>query len=182
MTHASHFLSQVDRIAIVVDGKNEFLGTWEELTQFQPTDEATKSAVESIRTAVQEKSSKSEKSNGGEVSEPVRELEKAEKVGNLMSIEEREHGLSSLRVWLLWFMRAGGIYFLSLQIIFMAIDRFAYVAVEYWLARWTEAATEPIEVFGVEFPPQTDGRPAQYQYLKVYASLICISVFSTALR
>ena len=126
VTHASHFLSQVDRIAVVVDGKNKFLGTWDELTQFQPTDEATKSAVESIRTAVQEKSSEREKSNGGEFPEPVRETEQVEKVGNLMTVEEREHGLSSLRVWLLWFMRAGGIYFLSFQILFMAIDRFAY--------------------------------------------------------
>ena len=75
--------------------------------------------------------------------------------------EEREHGLSSISTWLLWFQRAGGIPFLAVHILFMTFDRGVYFAVEYWLARWTEGAYDSITVFGIEFAPQTDGLSAQ---------------------
>jgi ATP-binding cassette subfamily C (CFTR/MRP) protein 1 len=182
VTHASHFLNKVDRITIVVDGRNKFLGTWKELAEFEPEDAATKSAVEVIRTSVQEETGGDEEGNPKETLNDVESSKGGEKAGNLMTVEQREHGLSSLSIWLLWFNRAGGAYFLSFQILFMTIDRFAYVAVEYWLARWTQAADGPIHVFGIEFPSQTDGREAQYEYLSVYALLLLASVCGTVLR
>lgn len=100
----------------------------------------------------------------------------------LITTEEREYGLASASTWLLWFKHAGGIFFLSFQILFMFIDRFAYVAVEYWLARWTNGAEASITAFGIEFDPQISGRSAQYKYLAVYGSLILVSVFGTILR
>jgi hypothetical protein len=48
----------------------------------------------------------------------------------------------------------------------------AYAAVEYW----------SLDVFGIEFPPQTDGRLAQYKYLVVCTSLILVSVLATMIR
>lgn len=183
VTHASHFLSQVDQVIIIAEGMNRFQGTWKELALFQPEDEVTRSAVEFIRSSVQEGLTKDSKKTGTEYYENTEKAsDGAKKAGKLMSIEEREFGLSSVRVWVLWFRRAGGWYFLGIQVLLMALDRFAYVAVEYWLARWTQGADQSIEVFGIEFPPQTDGLSAQYKYLKIFASLLCTSVFFTALR
>ena len=182
VTHASHFLSQVDRLVVIVNGKNKFLGTWKELGTYEPEDEATRRAIEYIKSSVQEEKSGASKRKRGDSIEQMNETQKDEISGKLMTIEEREHGLSSLKVWLLWFQRAGGFLFLSTQIILMAIDRFFYVAIEYWLARWTKAADQPIDVRGIDFPPQTDGRSAQYKYLSVYACLLFVSVLATAVR
>ena len=99
-----------------------------------------------------------------------------------MTEEEREQGLSSLKTWLLWFKHAGGAFFIIFQVLFMTIDRFSYVAVEFWLAKWTSGAYESIEMFGITFDPQTDGRSAQYKYLLVYFLILCISVVSTTVR
>ena len=99
-----------------------------------------------------------------------------------MTVEEREHGLSSIATWLLWFKHAGGIPFIVLHVVFMAFDRFIYVAVEWWLARWTAGAYEGIEVFGIPFAPQVNGRSAQADYILVYALLIALSVLGTFVR
>jgi ABC-type sulfate/molybdate transport systems ATPase subunit len=183
VTHAAHFLNQVDRITVVVDGKNRFLGTWKELLEFEPEDTATQRAVEAMKSSVQEDENEGDgieqRDSNARTIESIKEKEQQ---GILMTVEEREHGLSSLSIWLLWFRRAGGVYFLFFQVIFLAIDRCAYISVEYWLARWTKAADQSITQFGREFPPQTDGRSAQYEYLTVYASLLVVSVSATILR
>lgn len=182
VTHAAHFLGQVDNVMVVVDGENKFLGKWSSLASFEACDEKTKSAVDFIKSSVQEGAQDETMSNGSE-SAPVNTFGDAHLVSDtLMTVEEREHGLSSLSTWLLWFKHAGGLLFLLTQILFMAIDRFAYVAVEYWIARWTSAADGPITVFGITFPAQTEGRPAQYQYLTVYSCIILISIIATVAR
>ncbi|CAB9504527.1 Oligomycin resistance ATP-dependent permease YOR1 [Seminavis robusta] len=189
VTHAAHFLSKVDRIALVSDSRIQFLGTWPELLDFKPHDAKTLDAVEHIRSSVQEDTSEKNETepNQGTRKSVSNEagngrastLQKSKKI---MTVEEREHGLSSLATWLLWFKHAGGIPFIVAHVLFMTIDRFTYVAVEYWLARWTEGAYEPVEVFGITFAPQTDGRSAQADYVLVYVLLIAFSVFSTFLR
>jgi ABC-type protease/lipase transport system fused ATPase/permease subunit len=56
VTHASHFLNQVDRIMVVVDGNVPFCGTWLELTEarLDDYDPKAKIAIESILHKVQE--------------------------------------------------------------------------------------------------------------------------------
>ena len=184
VTHASHFLNRINKILVIVDGKNRFLGSWQELSSFHTGDAKTESAIEHIRSSVQEETAAKDddwamqRSNhygaDGDDSEDLK--------GELMTVEEREHGLSNIRTWLLWFKHAGGLWFLFFQLLFMAIDRFAYVAVEYWLARWTNGADKSIEVFGITFDPQTEGRSAQYKYLAVYSLIILISVLGTISR
>merc|ERR1719343_496567 len=56
---------------------------------------------------------------------------------NIMQKELREHGLSSMKTWFLWFKRAGGIWFGMIVILLMGLDRFFYVVVEWFLAYWT---------------------------------------------
>lgn len=182
VTHASYFLNRVDNVMVIVDGESRFIGNWSTLSSFEATDDKTRSAVEFIRSSVQEEAQDEGNSDGTIVTDEEVRAENNIATDTLMTVEEREHGLSSLRTWLLWFKHAGGIFFLSSQILFMAIDRFAYVAVEYWLARWTSAAKGPITIFDLTFPSQTEGRTAQYEYLTVYSSIILISVLATVLR
>lgn len=99
-----------------------------------------------------------------------------------MTVETREHGHSSLKTWLLWFKYAGGIPFLVIQVSLMALDRLAYVGTEVWLSLWTQGADQPVYALGREFPPQSEGLSAQYQYLSVYAVILAVSFSSTVLR
>ena len=117
VTHAAHFISHrgIDRILLLVDGSNRFLGTWDDLVSFEPQDDNTRRAVDYIKSHVRE-----DAENSDEEKEEQEELEKLEKdskkgSGRLMKVEEREHGLSSIKTWLLWFRRAGGLRFFFLQ-------------------------------------------------------------------
>jgi ATP-binding cassette, subfamily C (CFTR/MRP), member 1 len=191
VTHAAHFLSQVDQIALVSDSRVQFLGTWSELMDFEPEGAKTRDAVDHFRSSVQEESTgqdhaetdgeeSTRKSASDEVGNGKSSLLKSSK--KIMTVEEREYGLSSLATWLLWFKHAGGLPFLFLHVVFMTFDRFIYVAVEWWLAQWTAGAYEGIEVFGISFAPQTEGRSAQAVYVLVYTLLIALSVFGTFVR
>lgn len=192
VTHAAHFLSQVDQIMLVSGGGVKFVGTWTDLMAFQPVDVKTRDAVDHIRSSVQEETKQSQTSLPRSRSSLQKSFSivdtnpgraSTQQSGKkIMTVEEREHGLSSLRTWLLWFTRAGGVPFIIAHIFFMTIDRLAYVAVEYWLARWTEGAYEAIEVFGIEFAPQSDGVSAQANYVLVYGVLIVASVIGTIFR
>jgi ATP-binding cassette subfamily C (CFTR/MRP) protein 1 len=182
VTHASHFLNRVDKVLVMVDGSNKFYGSWVELGTFIPSDKKTKGAIEFIKNSVQEGHILEDNEGAGDFTVRDTTSEKKEKKGSLITIEQREHGLSSFGTWLLWFKHAGGFFFMTLQVLFMTIDRFAYVAVEYWLARWTRGAEQSITVFGIEFAPQADGLSAQYKYLTVYSLIILVSVAATMLR
>lgn len=184
VTHASHFLNKVDRILLIVDGSNKFFGSWNEFLVFEPKDKHTIRAVEFMRSSIQDNDDikkKEGQTQGMSFDEGSTEQD-SKSAGKLMSVEEREHGLSSILVWLLWFRRAGGLWFLFFQILFMAIDRFAYVAVEYWLATWVRGAEDPVEIFGINFDPQINGIEAQYKYLLVYALILVVSLVATLLR
>lgn len=207
VTHASHFISHevVDKILLMVNGRNEFLGTWEELTTFndEEHDEQTRRAVDHIQSQVREDINGEEKittkkrvgDNDGEVeneneneiskftasSDAANETTKSKK-GKIMQKELREHGLSSMKTWLLWFKRAGGAWFGITIFILMAIDRSAYVAVEWFLAMWATGAYEPVNILGVEFPAQIDGLSVQSKYLRVFFTIILVSILATGLR
>jgi ABC-type sulfate/molybdate transport systems ATPase subunit len=184
VTHASHFLNRVDSLMVIVDGTKTFHGTWNELAAYSAPDTKTQSAIDFIRSSVQEgDSSDGENETLDEANHTdTRRDSDTLKSKTLMTVEEREHGLSSLHTWFLWFKQAGGFFYIGLLVLLMTVDRFAYVATEYWLARWTTGAYEPVDVFGTTFPPQSDGRSAQYQYLTVYAIILLISAIFTILR
>ena len=138
--------------------------------------------MEHIQSSVQEVSSKNEEYESLDVSSEDASKTESEKKDALMTEEEREQGLSSLKTWLLWFKHAGGSFFIFFQVLFMTVDRFAYVAVEFWLAKWTSGAYESTDILGITFDPQIDGRPAQLKYLLVYGLILAISVTFTTLR
>jgi len=185
VTHASYLVTNraVSRILLIVDGKNCLLGTWEELQKYQPDDERVMRAVDHIRLSVREEDDNQKDVGCDQDSKTTREEKDGlSKKGRLIQTETREHGLSSMRTWLLWFKRAGGLYFFLLQMSFMVIDRIAYVAVEFFLAAWTSGAYKTVTYIGVEFPPQSDGLSAQAKYLKYYWIIILVSAIATGLR
>ena len=55
--------------------------------------------------------------------------------GRLIQAEMRERGLSSLQTWLLWFKRRGGLPLFMTKFIFMAVDRLAYIAIDFFPGR-----------------------------------------------
>jgi ATP-binding cassette subfamily C (CFTR/MRP) protein 1 len=168
VTHASHFLNRVDRLVVVVDGSLKYIGTWEDLVVFDTEDSKTQGVIDFIRASVQEEHNIETESVVASSAQDIGvDHCNAKPVAHtLMTIEDREHGLSSLKTWMLWFRYAGRFYFVGGLIIFMILDRIAYVAMEYWIARWTQGAHKPVDVFGHEFPAQTAGRSSQYKYLR----------------
>jgi hypothetical protein len=181
VTHASHFRNRVDNILLVVGGQSKFCGSWENLTVFEPVDPETRIAVEHIRSSVQEVSM--EKKKFEDEYETIHETTRKDgKKDVLMTEEEREQGLSSIKTWLLWFNHAGGLLFIVVQVFLLTMDRFAYVSVEFWLAKWTSGAFDSVDMLGITFDPQTDGRSAQAKYMLVYFLILVISVTFTTLR
>lgn len=182
VTHATHFLQHVDKIMVLVDGKMGFFGSWKELIAFE-TDSSTIAAVQlEAQKDVQNTESLTIHEVSSKESLPKKPKSDTESDGNLMTNETREHGLSSIRTWAVWFKHAGGVYFFSLQVILMTADRLFYIATEFWLSYWTQGHDKPVEVFGVTFMAQTEGRSAQFDYLKVYAMILLVSVTTCILR
>ncbi len=200
VTHASHFISHVavDKVLLMVNGKNEFLGTWEELTTFndEEHDEQTRRAVDHIQSQVREITNEEAEQNKGKEKSgedttgaleatkhrEMNETTESSDHDKIMQKELREHGLSSMKTWLLWFKRAGGMWFGTTIVVLMGLDRFFYVAVEWFLASWATGAYEPVMILGVEFPAQIDGYSAQAQYLKVFFAINFVSILFTAIR
>jgi len=245
VTHSSQFICHpvVDKILLLVDGKNRFLGTWEELTtRFDDVgnnakktaalaiDEPTRRAIEHIRSQVRESTNDDgdknenddrqdrnnskyapaldnkspptavsvEGSDGGNhnpksnsaasiVSSKENHQEQHDKPmtaneTKIMQKELREHGLSSVKTWLLWYRHAGGVWYTGTVFALLSLDRFSYVAVEWFLAMWSNGAYEPVTICGVNFPPQTDGLSAQKQYIAVYLSILVVSIAATTVR
>mmetsp|Transcript_2893 Transcript_2893/g.7395 ORF Transcript_2893/g.7395 Transcript_2893/m.7395 type:complete len:978 (+) Transcript_2893:78-3011(+) len=189
VTHASHFLNRVDRIMVIVNGKGQFLGTWSELTLFECSDATTMDAILHLRESVQEDEEK-QREAGQLKSEITHQsvghvpLDKAsdKQTSALMTIEEREHGMSSISTWLLWFFHAGGMFFFGILLFLLIADRAAYFGQEYWVAIWTEGAEESVNAFGIDFPPQTEGVSAQYKYLAAYAVILFTALAANLAR
>jgi ABC-type multidrug transport system ATPase subunit len=170
VTHATRCLQRMSQILVLADGSPIFAGTYEEL---QNTRDAT---LRHLLISSKMGEAKTVEKSGAE------ERDGNEKEQLIMTAEEREFGLSKFSTWLIWLKYAGGWPFISLQILFLFIDRFLYVSTEWWIAQWTEASDQSINAFGREFPPQTDGRSAQIQYVVVYVGILALSITATSVR
>jgi len=181
VTHAVHVLQRVSKILVLDEGKPIFFGTWDALQSYEPQNSLHKSKLHHMRSSLQ--SSRGEdnaevptdtKSATGLVGTAITANDDDAIKGEIMTVEEREHGTSALGIWLLWFSYAGGVLFAIIQIVLMGCDRGSYVIIDWWLASWTSAENQSISVLGRQFPNQMDGRPAQLQYITVYAIIILV--------
>ena len=172
VTHATRFLQRMGKVLVLSEGRSVFVGTHDELRNTSSTDITLSqylitSKEEEEKFAVNDRAEK----QGDDEKEKL-----------IMTAEEREFGLSKFSHWLTWLKYAGGWPFIFLQILFLLIDRFFYVCSEWWIARWSEASVESIGAFGREFPPQTDGRSAQIQYVVVFLTILAFSITATSIR
>jgi hypothetical protein len=126
----------MDMIMMVVvdEGEAKFVGTCADLSVFRIDDQETRDAIEYTRSSLQ---GGAEFEGGGKLGRKV--MNGKQNDGKVMTVEEREHGLSSLRIWLIWFKYAGDVPFLVMQFLLflllflMTLDGLAYVSSEDWL-------------------------------------------------
>lgn len=123
VTHALHFLPHVDFVLVMADGSPAFFGTWSELQLSQSGN--SKEIIEAIAA---EKGTHVHKKHLGWA---LRKEGFVEEDGYIMTLENREYGVSSLRVWLEWFRNAGGWLFFLIQIFSLVLDRGFYVASDW---------------------------------------------------
>jgi ABC-type multidrug transport system fused ATPase/permease subunit len=180
VTHSQHILQRVDKILVLDEGESIFCGTWAELQSFELENTRHKATLKSMRSSLQldtldddaaaaVESGKSQGKKAIQKSELTQDVDARK--GEIIEAERREHGVSSLAIWLLWFKYAGGLLFIAVQVMLMALDRGSYVAIDWWLATWTSSAGQSISVFGITFPNQYDGISAQIPYVLVYTGL-----------
>lgn len=100
VTHAAHFIRQVDNILLIVDGGNEFFGPWSRLETFETKKSTVASAISSIQSAVAEEADGDTDLKSTALATSRFQMEtndKAEPVKNrknqLITKEEREHGM-----------------------------------------------------------------------------------------
>jgi ABC-type multidrug transport system fused ATPase/permease subunit len=171
VTHALHFLTQADLILILEQGSPIFLGTFEELRELETKSESVEtSMVEQIQDASQD------------MVAHLHHHGVTERDGVIMTIEEREYGKAGYAIWVEWARNAGGWSFILSQTLFLCLDRGIYVAGDWWIALWSQGWQDGVSVFGMDFPPQTDGDEAQVQYVCIYLCIITLSVLATLLR
>jgi len=193
VTHAAHFLHLVDQILVLVDGRAAFVGKYNDLStsECQKNDFAAIEAINAILSAVKEDTStdvdgSSHGRGGSKMVKSKRSSVSNEMIkngdGDLMTEEEREFGLSDWKTWVEWYRYAGGIIFVIVVFVALGIDRFLYVVAEWWLAVWTSAVSEPVDAFGRTYPPQTEGKSAQSEYVITYAIILAVSFIAAFVR
>lgn len=167
----------MNNILVLDKGEQIFYGSYEQL-QNQSLEIPALVSMQSSSHLNSEPDSKTTTSSTNSREETATSNDTDAKKGELISDEQREHGMSSLSIWLLWFQYAGGFFFIIVQIILMACDRGTYVLIDWWLATWTSAIGQDITVLGKEFPDQFD---SQNPYLIVYSGLVlCMLIFLAA--
>lgn len=174
VTHAEQFLPRVDKILVMSDGEPSFFGTFTELNEFAGVNESTKALIDY--------SSKQEGKDRKKKGSKLRKDGANEDDGIIMTVEERNYGVSSFIDWATWFINAGGIPFVVTQLVFLVLDRGLFVMSDWWLSQWSDSAYEELELLFFTIPPQTDGREAQKTYVAVYCIIVLLSVVATILR
>lgn len=125
VTHAVQFLPRVDLIVVMSDGSPSFIGTWSELQQLEGDPHDVISSIKASNHG--DGDERKRKGPGGN----VRKEGMREKDGIIMTTEEREYGVASLRVWIMWLHNAGGWGYVALQFIFLVLDRGLFVASDW---------------------------------------------------
>ena len=139
VTHALHFLPQVDYIFTVVDGRIAERGTYSELlvrdgefSRFLKEFGAREQKEEAEEEAVEEPQSPEVDDDDAELKK-VEKRKKAQRAGTaMMQAEERNTGAVSSRVYRAYIHAAKGEYLLPLLVLSLAFVQVAQVLSSYW--------------------------------------------------
>lgn len=175
VTHAEQFLPRVDKILLMMQGEPTFFGTFEELQVFAGRDQSAAALIEMSCKSDSDDKEPSKKKK-------LRKDGAVEDDGIIMTVEERNYGVSSFMDWATWFINAGGIPFVVSQLIFLVLDRGLFVGSDWWLSKWSDSAYKELEIFHFTIPPQSEGREAQKTYVTVYCTIVILSVIATSVR
>jgi ABC-type multidrug transport system fused ATPase/permease subunit len=195
VTHAFHFLNNVDSILVLVNGKSVFVGDLGNLAGCHPEDPKEADVIKAVRVSVQEAMNNSETeecvklfSAAATDNDTHRSINKTDQAcisnkdnGKIMSIEERQHGISQASTWVKWFEFSGGRFFIIVILFAISFDRFMYVATEWWLAMWTQGAYSPLYCFGREYAAQSMGG-SQLGYIITYVIILAVASIATVIR
>ena len=124
VTHALHLLPSADLIVIMKDGSPAFLGSWDELQQMKHSDQLSSA----IKDALVDNNDDKKHGTG-----KLHRDGASEEDGIIMTVEEREYGVASFRIWVLWFKNAGGWPFFISQMVLLALDRGFYVTSDWYV-------------------------------------------------
>jgi len=162
----------------MVGGSPTFCGTFSELRQRESA--SSTAILDDIKFSGAESNEDEKKKR--ERSKRRSQQALTESDGYIMTEEGREYGIASLSTWATWFRHAGGWPYVLSLMVSLLLDRGIYVSSDAWIAFWSGNAFEGGSIWGVYFPPQTDGRSAQAQYVFVYAILITLSTVASFIR
>ena len=110
VTHAEQFLPRVDKVLVMTDGEPSFFGTYQELREFAGRD-ATAAALVDLSPSESRKGDKRKAAM-------LRKDGASEEDGIIMTVEERNYGVSSFTDWATWFINAGGLPFIVFQLVY----------------------------------------------------------------
>lgn len=189
VTHAVRVAPRASSVVVVDDqGEVVFNGPWAqavELCNKDTTPAATRQALEPLVAAANSGDADNDVDDAPEPNVSV-VAAAAKGVGGdprafaslkgragaqLVQVERREEGMASFATWRRWCRAAGGAWFLTIQLLALALDRACYVATEYWLARWADAREDGATVFGQRFPSQRNGLSGAWRWARVYIAL-----------
>lgn len=175
VTHAEQFLPRVDKVLVMVDGEPSFFGSYNELHELV---EKSESAANLIDLSSKEDHAARDKRRVAK----LRKDGANEDDGIIMTVEERNYGVSSFVDWATWFINAGGVPFIVFQLVFLVLDRGLFVLSDWWLSQWADSAYKELDLWFITIPPQIDGRDAQTKYVGIYCIIVFLSVVATSFR
>mmetsp|Transcript_4161 Transcript_4161/g.8356 ORF Transcript_4161/g.8356 Transcript_4161/m.8356 type:complete len:1301 (+) Transcript_4161:82-3984(+) len=177
-TNATYLMRNFDEFIVLESGKMQFSGTYDE---YQKSDVGVHVQLPKLEPPVADETlpkppkidspDRAAADDGGSGGDG--------ESGRLVHAEVVDNGVVKWSTFVLWFKFAGGFQFFFLQVLFLAIDRFFYVATEYWLAQWSEAYDGGINVLGYSLPSQLEN---QDPWMVVYGILLAISTLAVLVR
>ena len=107
VTHAQHLLQRVDKIVVLHDGQMIFYGNWEELQSFKSNDARHSTTLTSMQSSLQlrvvNETPKTAKSKKASTNTAIISKDADAHKGELITAEQRDHGVSKIGIWVLWF-------------------------------------------------------------------------------
>eukprot|EP00164_Ancoracysta_twista_P002800 GFYU01003725.1.p1 GENE.GFYU01003725.1~~GFYU01003725.1.p1 ORF type:complete len:1448 (+),score=389.90 GFYU01003725.1:187-4530(+) len=178
ITHAIQYLSQVNHVIMMSDGKPVYEGSFRELESMSGRRGSVLQAfLDTLKSSAQEKG-KGDDDDGAddlEVTKAPRQ-ELAAHSDKLMTEEERVTGNNIWRSLANYGKDAGGVPLVTLLMFIFTMERFTYMGTDWWLAQWTSSNDSGTEG-ALGLPKATDDNQITFWLVGYVAIAGCNTVF-----